>query len=51
MITDEVYYSPRFKAILGYEDSEIAHTFSEFESRLHPADRDRTLAALQLHLS
>lgn len=51
VITDEVYYSRRFKAILGYQDGEIANEFSEFESRLHPADRDRTLATLKQHLS
>ena len=51
VVTNEVYYSPRFKAILGYEDGEIAHSFSEFESRLHPKDRDRTLTAVQQHLA
>lgn len=50
VITDEVYYSPRFKAILGYEDNEVANEFHEFESRLHPDDRDRTLTAIQTHL-
>ncbi len=51
VITNEVYYSPRFKAILGYQDTEIACEFSEFESRLHLDDRDRTLATLQQHLT
>ena len=51
VITDEVYYSPRFKAILGYEESELAHEFSEFESKLHLDDRPRILAALQQHLT
>jgi PAS domain S-box-containing protein len=50
IITNESYYSPRFKVILGYEEDEIAPQFSEFELRLHPDDRDRTLAALQQHL-
>ncbi|MGC1309109.1 MAG: PAS domain-containing protein [Phormidesmis sp.] len=51
VITDEVYYSPQFKAILGYQDSAIASEFSEFALRLHPEDRHRTLAALQQHLT
>lgn len=51
VVTNAVYYSPRFKAILGYEEAEIANEFSEFESRLHPDDRDRTLAAVQNHLT
>ncbi|MEM9090097.1 MAG: PAS domain-containing protein [Cyanobacteria bacterium P01_F01_bin.53] len=51
VVTNEVYYSPRFKAIIGYEEDEIAHEFSEFESRLHPDDRERILAAVQNHLN
>ncbi len=50
ILTNEVYYSSRFKAILGYEDDKLSHEFSEFEFRLHPDDRDRTLAAIQQHL-
>ncbi|HPM79990.1 MAG TPA: ATP-binding protein [Candidatus Anammoximicrobium sp.] len=48
--SDEVYYSPRFKELLGYADHEIADVFASFESRLHPDDRQGTLAALQAHL-
>ncbi len=48
--SDEVYYSPRFKELLGYADHEIADVFASFESRLHPDDRRGTLAALQAHL-
>ncbi|EDX82904.1 PAS fold family [Synechococcus sp. PCC 7335] len=51
VVTNEVYYSPRFKAILGYEEDEIAYEFSEFKSRLHPDDRERILSAVQNHLS
>lgn len=51
VITNAVYYSPRFKAILGYAEDEITDEFREFESRLHPDDRDRTLAAVQNHLN
>ncbi|MCM1984916.1 PAS domain-containing protein [Lyngbya confervoides] len=50
VLTNEVYYSPRCKAILGYQDHELDTQFSVFESRLHPADRDRILAALTAHL-
>ncbi len=50
IITNESYYSPRFKAILGYEEDEIAPQFGEFELRLHPDDHDRTLTALHQHL-
>jgi PAS domain S-box-containing protein len=39
----EVYFSPRWKAMLGYEDSEISSRFEEWSSRLHPEDRERAL--------
>ena len=39
----EVYFSPRWKAMLGYDDSEISHRFEEWSSRLHPEDRERAL--------
>lgn len=49
--TDEVYYAPRFKALLGYDEQEFPHSFSSFESHLHPDDHDRTLHLLQEHLA
>jgi len=48
--TGEVYYSPRFKELLGYADAEFPDVFSSFESRLHPEDGEATLAVLQAHL-
>ena len=50
ILTNEVYYAPRFKEILGYQDWEMPNHFSSFESRLHPEDRDRILEAIQKHL-
>ncbi len=47
---DEVYMSTRFKNLLGYEDHELQGTFDGWASRLHPDDRDATLAALNAHL-
>ena len=35
-----VYYSTRWKQMLGYEEHEIADTADEFFSRVHPLDRD-----------
>lgn len=46
LITNDVYFSPRWKSMLGYEDHEIVSAYQEWESRLHPQDRDGTLAAL-----
>jgi PAS domain S-box-containing protein len=50
VLTDEVYYSPRFKELLGYADHEMENVFSAFESRLHPDDVKPTMNALQTHL-
>ncbi|MGE5571340.1 MAG: PAS domain S-box protein [Rhodospirillales bacterium] len=48
--TQTVYYSPEWKAQLGYSDEEISNDFAEWEVRLHPEDRDRAIAALQRYL-
>src|SRR5262249_14339964 len=40
ILTNEVYYSPRFKELLGYGESEVEHELSSFESRFHPDDHD-----------
>ncbi|HAV63224.1 MAG TPA: hypothetical protein DCY13_12770 [Verrucomicrobiales bacterium] len=47
MVTDDVRYSPEWKWQLGYLPHEVANRYEEWESRLHPDDRQPTLAALQ----
>ncbi len=49
--TDQVFYSTRWKAMLGYADAEIGTTLQEWESRVHPADRAAVQEAIQKHLS
>jgi PAS domain S-box-containing protein len=48
--TGEIYYSPRWKSIIGYEDHEIAPRIEEWEQRLHPDDRERVLDANKAHI-
>src|SRR5205085_2854809 len=50
VLTNEVYYSPRYKAHLGFEDHELENDFITFLTRLHPDDHDRVLTALREHL-
>jgi PAS domain S-box-containing protein len=41
VITTEVYFSPRWKAMLGYDDDEIENHFAAWQALIHPEDRDR----------
>ncbi|MES0872949.1 PAS domain S-box protein [Sinimarinibacterium thermocellulolyticum] len=46
----EVYYSPEWKAMLGYADDEIGARFEEWQDRVHADDLDAALAAIDAHL-
>ena len=48
--TGQVYYSPRFKELLGYLDAEFPDVFASFESHLHPEDHAPTMASVREHL-
>ena len=39
------YYSPRWKEMLGYSDGDIGSGVEEWESRIHPEDKEQTMAA------
>lgn len=41
---NQVYYSPRWKEMLGHAESEIGTHFEEWRSRLHPNDHDWALS-------
>ncbi len=41
--TDEVYYSPRWKSILGYDENELVANFDTWTRLVHPDDKDRVL--------
>lgn len=46
-----IYYSPRWKAMLGYPEEEVGDTPAEWERRLHPDDAERAQSALQRYLA
>jgi len=48
--TDKVYFSHQWKAMIGYDDDEIGDTLHEWDSRIHPDDRERVYAELNKHL-
>lgn len=51
LATGTVYYSARWKALLGYRDDELDATSHEWLTRIHPADRPAFDRALADHLS
>ena len=51
LATDEVYYSPTWKRMLGYEEDEIGNTPEEFSKRVHPDDALAVQKAIDDHLS
>jgi diguanylate cyclase (GGDEF)-like protein/PAS domain S-box-containing protein len=51
IVTNEVYWSPRWKSLLGYDDHEIGSDLDEWLSRLHEDDAQRVRAALDAYLA
>ncbi|BDQ38797.1 hypothetical protein SYK_31570 [Pseudodesulfovibrio nedwellii] len=45
LTTNSVYYSPRYKEILGYTDEEFPNQISSWENAVHPNDAKRCIAA------
>ncbi len=50
ILTGEVYYSPRFKQLLGLSEREMEGTVSALMTRLHPEDKEATEQAFKEHL-
>lgn len=47
---DVVYFSPRWKSMLGFDDSEIGASFQDWTRLIHPDDLERFDSELTLHL-
>lgn len=45
--TNEVYFSPRWKGLLGYAEDEIENNFTSWEQLMHPEDRSHALSTVQ----
>ncbi len=51
-ITDNtVYFSSRFKAMLGYTDAEISNQLFEWQSRVHPDDWPKVMRDVECHFA
>jgi len=50
LLSETVFYSDRFREILGYSFEEFPATIDSFRRRLHPEDAEATWAAIQRHL-
>lgn len=48
--TNEVYFSPRWKIMLGYAEGEIAPHFGSWQHLVHPNDLERSMATIKAHL-
>ncbi len=49
--TNELFFSPRAKEMLGYEKDENHQNLTDWEKQIHPEDRERVLQALWDHLN
>ncbi len=47
----DVYFSPRFRQMMGYGAQDMPHRIEAWEALLHPEDKARALAALREHLA
>ncbi len=48
--TNKLYFSPRWKAMLGYADSEVGDSLADWLRLAHPDDRESLRTALEDHL-
>jgi len=51
LLTNKIYFSPRWKAMLGYVESALSDNPEEWFSRIHEADREKVTQSLAAHLN
>jgi diguanylate cyclase (GGDEF)-like protein/PAS domain S-box-containing protein len=49
LVTNEVYFSPRWKAMLGFLENEVGDKPEDWFDRIHEADRDKTKEEMTAH--
>jgi diguanylate cyclase (GGDEF)-like protein/PAS domain S-box-containing protein len=50
LVKDEIYYSPRWKEMLGYDEKEINQEPAEWFNRVHPEDLSMVKSAISSHI-
>ena len=50
ILSETVFYSDRFREILGYSPAEFPGTIDSLRNRIHPEDTDAAWTAIQRHL-
>ena len=50
LVTNRIIFSAEWATQLGYESAEIGHGLDEWETRLHPEDREQALACIKSFL-
>jgi two-component system, sensor histidine kinase and response regulator len=48
--TNELFISPKWKQMIGYEDHELPNDFSTFENHLHPEDKPFVMGFIRKYL-
>ncbi len=51
LATNEVYFDPRYYAMVGYEVDEFPHRLEEFRNRIHPDDVAHVFETAERHLA
>ena len=49
--TNEIYFSPRWKTMLGYTEDEMNNSLAEWFKRVHPEDMEQFKGELSAHLA
>ena len=50
-LTNQVYFSKQWKAMLGYEVDDISSSLNEWSDRVHPEDKEDVYAELNKHMA
>ncbi len=51
LLTNEVYFSPHWKSMLGYAENEVENNFPAWQKLLHPDDAERAALTIQAFLA